>query len=443
MKVALDHINFKRGWPTPRIIPAQALNAAAAKVFGQEGIENDLEYGPGHGIQPLRENIANWLSQAYIPAAGKINEDRILVTNGASNGLAMLLQKIADPVFTRAVWLIEPTYFLACPIFRDAGMGGRIRGVPETEDGVDLEFLAKALSEVDRDGHFETPAPKKTPELNYPKIYRHIIYLIPTFSNPSGKTMELRSREALVRLARKHDALVISDDVYDFLKWPALERDRNKDVGACPPRLVDVDHNLDGCLPYGNCVSNGSFSKIVAPGVRVGWLEGSTKLMSVMGTVGATASGGCQSHMASLLINELLANGTIQDHIEKVLIPTYKARYYSLMGAIEKYLVPLGVTVGSGTDYDSRGMAGGFFTYISFEKCGINTDIIAPIALHAYNLQIAPGHIFAVPDDPSSKERTIKSYGKGARLCWAWHEEEKLVEGILRLATVIKSLKTI
>lgn len=283
-----SQINLQRGWPSARLHPVQALEAASASLFRQDDAAEQFFYGPGLGKPSLRELIANWLTDFYAPTAGPVTAGRVGVTNGASNGLATVLQKFTDPKYTRAVWMVEPTYFLACPIFRDAGLAGRIKGAPEGSDGVDLNFLAAALQDVDdswpRDG--DGASPGKSAELGYPKIYRHVIYLVPTFSNPSGKTMSLESRRRLVRLARKHDALLISDDVYDMLRWPAREDGGSEAVAVVPPpRLVDVDRELESATTFGNAVSNGSFSKIVAPGMRLGWIEASPAFTATIRTV--------------------------------------------------------------------------------------------------------------------------------------------------------------
>ncbi|KAF6818836.1 aminotransferase [Colletotrichum musicola] len=441
-----SQINLKRGWPSARLHPVQALEAASASLFRQDKIAEQFFYGPGLGKASLRELIANWLTDFYAPAAGPISPLRIGVTNGASNGLAIVLQKFTDPKYTHAVWMVEPTYFLACPIFRDAGLAGRIRGAPESRDGVDLDFLAGALRDVDdswpRDGDGAS-SPGKSAQLGYPKIYRHVIYLIPTFSNPSGKTMSLESRRRLVRLARKHDALLITDDVYDMLRWPARE-DGGSDVVAAvpPPRLVDIDRELEGATAFGNAVSNGSFSKIVAPGMRLGWIEASNAFTATIQTVGATASGGGQAHFSSLVVENILAGGGLTRHINGVLIPTYRKRYRALVGAIRRHLYPLGVRLVSDPSLEEGGLAGGFFLYISF---GAGTaevaGEIARISLQQFNLHIGPGHIFGVPDDPLSGDRGRATYYGGARLCWAWHEEEELVEGIERLAIVVKGVQ--
>lgn len=91
--------------------------------------------------------------------------------------------------------------------------------------------------------------------------------------------MSLARRESLVRLARNYDALVLTDDVYDFLQWPSVP-ERPLPEHACLPRLVDIDRYLDGgpVDEWGHTMSNGSFSKIIGPGVRTGWAEASDKV---------------------------------------------------------------------------------------------------------------------------------------------------------------------
>lgn len=93
------------------------------------------------------------------------------------------------------------------------------------------------------------------------------------------KVVSLRRREGLVRLARRFDALIIADDVYDFLQWPADPNSPHIRETASIPRIVDVDGYLDGGPKnrFGNAMSNGSFSKLIGPGMRVGWAEGTEK----------------------------------------------------------------------------------------------------------------------------------------------------------------------
>lgn len=125
------------------------------------------------------------------------------------------------------------------------------------------------------------PPQKLKPPRPWRKIYKHVIYAVPTFANPSGKVMSLDHRERLVRLARQYDALLVTDDVYDFLQWPSSPGgNRELQDHACVPRLVDVDRYLDGgpVDEWGHAISNGSFSKLIGPGTRTGWAEATEKV---------------------------------------------------------------------------------------------------------------------------------------------------------------------
>jgi len=271
-------INLARGWPNPSLLPVTELAKASALSFTNLEIRtphSSLEYGPDEGYAPLRHSVAAWLTDFYEPRE-PIPVGRICITGGASQNLASLLLTFTDPAVTRAVWMVAPTYFCACRIFDDAGFAGRMRAVPEDQEGLDIGALEHGLvrseAEVQRpNAHDRT----KSPRLGR-KIYRHVIYAVPTFANPSGKVMSLARREALVRLARRHDALIIADDVYDMLQWSlAPENDVSFPEKAGWPRVVDVDRYLDGgpVDDHGNAVSNGSFSKIAGPGNRTGWAE--------------------------------------------------------------------------------------------------------------------------------------------------------------------------
>lgn len=274
-------INLQLGWPSPRLFPAEQLAAATNSSLLDPSIAKDaLIYGPDLGYSPLRHSIAKWLSSFYYPPSGEISPERVIVTGGASQNLASILQVFSDPNITRRVWMVEPTYFLACTIFEDAGFAGKLRGVPENEQGIDLQFLKKALIEFEeserQNGHYK----ELKPSTQYGKVFKHLLYLTPTFSNPSAKTIPTSLRQELVKLAREFDILIISDDVYDWLRWPSDETAAsNAKLAQIPPRLVDVDRSTCSMDSWGNSISNGSFSKIVAPGVRVGWAEASPKMI--------------------------------------------------------------------------------------------------------------------------------------------------------------------
>jgi DNA-binding transcriptional MocR family regulator len=275
----LQIINLQLGWPSPSLCPAKELAKATAAALADPTVaEAALIYGPDLGYTPLRESIAQWLSTFYLPSAGPIPCDRIAITGGASQNLASILQVFTDPNATKCIWMVEPTYFMACTIFQDAGFTGKMKGVPENEHGPDIAFFRTALesfeSEVKQNGVYEDLKPA-----GQYKVFRHIMYITPTFSNPSAKTMSVPVREQLLELAREYDVLIISDDVYDFLRWnPDESKPCSVTLAPIPPRFVDLDRATSESDSWGNSISNGSFSKIVAPGVRVGWAEASSKM---------------------------------------------------------------------------------------------------------------------------------------------------------------------
>ncbi|KAF4958821.1 hypothetical protein FGADI_2165 [Fusarium gaditjirri] len=453
-------INLQLGWPSPSLFPAPQLLNGATKVLQSENkLASALIYGPDAGYEPLRESIATWLSSCY-SISPPISKDRICVTSGASASLHNILSKFTEPGYTRRIWMIEPSYFLACPIFTDNGFEGRLRGIPEDDQGLDTEFLRKALEEVERDAtHPQVPKTKTSPT-RY-KLYKHIIYAVPTFSNPSGKTMSLGRRHQLVRLAREFDALVVADDVYDVLRWPEEEDEAQRKLGAIPPRIVDVDRVLDGGpgSEWGNAISNGSFSKIIAPGVRTGWVESTPKLILSLSELGANKSGGCPSHLAATFIEEMLSSGQLQAHINDTLISAYRSRYYMLRHAIRSLLEPLGFSISTGTPYSGKldpgiqsngvshgevAVAGGFFVYLTIpDDLPLSSAELAAYALEKYNLKFAFGAMMAVEGDKSSTERGDQGYSKGIRLCWAWHSEGEISEGIDRLASLVREFKAV
>ncbi|TVY53571.1 Uncharacterized protein LSUE1_G010204, partial [Lachnellula suecica] len=428
------------------LLPAAILETIIKELLQRpDAAIKALLYGLSAGYNGLRYKVSQWLTENYKPR-DRITPDRILISCGASHNLASILQMFSDPLYTRGIWMIEPTYFLACDIFANAGFQGRLHGVPEDDEGVDVEFLRSALRKEDRGHHGSEHRVKKGN-----KFYKHFIYCVPTFSNPSSKTMSLSRRKKLVEIAREFDALVVTDDCYDFLRWPEDNSIEQTELGPCPPRLVDIDRSMEGCSKFGNTVSNGTFSKLIGPGVRVGWAEGTSSFVGALAAAGANQSGGNPSQLSSSFAHRLLERGVLQQHIATVLIPAYRRRYSILMGSIRRHLVPLGVKVLSGAPYrtpsktESNGEdhveVGGFFTYITFPHDLPTADVLADEASARFSVHFAYGKMFEVEGDNESGVRKGNDFRHAARLCWAWESENFLAEGPERLAELILSLR--
>ncbi|KAK3391108.1 aminotransferase [Podospora didyma] len=430
-------INLIRGWPSPHLLPADLLAKASARVLSDPGIfVPALQYAPDPGYQPLREELARWLRRAYFPSpdsplsgggsGGGKEAENICITGGASQSIACLLQSFTDPGYTRAVWAVAPCYFLACPIFEDAGFKGRLRGVPEDEEGVDLGFLRRGLEGMRRDED-EAPGLDR-------KIYRHVIYVVPTSANPSGKTMSLRRREGLVKLAREFDALVICDDVYDFLQWPPLL-----------PRLSDIDLAL-GRSPFdppgkvfGHAVSNGSFSKLIGPGMRTGWTHSTPDFALGVSKTGSTRSGGAPSQLAAAMIHQMLASGDLDRHLDNKVRPALQARHAAVVQAVKQELGggDLGVQVLEEGDL-GKGMFGGYFLWLTLPEGGPDAATVAEWAKQEENLIVAEGAVFEVIGQEGGE--AIR-FPRNIRICYSWEEEEDVVEGVKRLERVLRRVR--
>ncbi|MCJ1314112.1 hypothetical protein MMC25_007792 [Agyrium rufum] len=393
----LRPINLHWGKPAPDLLPSQELAKAAQTVFSDPAITvTSLQYGDNAGYKPLRKELSSWLSGLY---GSEDNSDQICVTGGASQGMANILQVLTDPLATRAVWMVAPCFYMACRIFEDAGFTGKLRGVHEGNEGVmDLDFLEREMVLVDSQERTELTSKPKNPTR---KTYSHIIYTVPTFSNPSGKTMPLECRERLIQIARKHDALIISDDIYDMIQWPSSgSSSSNARRTDALPRLVDIDRSLPPLAsdPYhfGNALSNGSFSKIIAPGVRTGWIDATPMLVNAVSMCGSTIAGGCPSQLVAAMITQLIRSGFLQRHITDTLIPAYRRRRETMTKAVELNLEPVGamlVKISSAEKY----LVGGYFLWIELPS-GVESSKVVEFALEE-NLVVSAGVTFGVAGD--------------------------------------------
>lgn len=300
MKAEQEPINLLRGWPHPSLLPTDLIRQAAHDVLSDPSTAlPGLLYGPDEGDQRAREAIAAWFTTVtafrHHRPSQPIDAERICITGAASQNLSVALGVYTDPEYTRNVWIVTPAYMLVFRIFEDAGFGAKMRAVPEDEEGIDMEYLRHEMDKSERQAQDQgNRAPRFKPGRERAKVYKHVIYCVPSFSNPSSRSMSLRRRYQLVQLAREFDALISCDDVYDFLQWPiegascaasGREQHDSSLQTAHLARVVDVDSELDGGAMrngadgFGNVMSNGTWSKLAGPGLRSGWAEGSPKFV--------------------------------------------------------------------------------------------------------------------------------------------------------------------
>lgn len=349
---------------------------------------------------------------------------------------------LSDPLYTQRVWVVTPCFHLGCKTFEDAGLDGKLRAVPEMDLGIDLDHLERELSQFEAESSvsaaLETHQPPRTAKPTDParKYYRHLIYLVPTFSNPTGRTVPLAQRHCLVDLARRFDALVISDDIYDHIPYmTAAELDSKANATAILPRFVDIERMTNSgsgssCDSFGHTLSIGSFSKMIGPGVRTGWISASPGLTKALSGAGASQAGGCPSQLGSALVAEFMAAGHLDRHLRHTLLPAYARRRDLMTAAVRDLLGPLGVRVVN----DGDGRAGGFFLWLQLPG-GLGGGRVAARCAAPPAVAVLPGVAFQIGGDPHSS-----NCGSFLRLCFAWEDEGNIREGIRRLATVVEAM---
>lgn len=252
-----------------------------------------------------------------------------------------------------------------------------------------------------------------------------------------------------MQLARKYDALVICDDVYDFLQWsvPAQLPSTTSTQSPLPlppgtplPRLADIDRSLgrsshdpaDG-PSFGHTVSNGSFSKLIGPGVRTGWAEGATPAFALgLSQTGSTRSGGAPSQLVAAAIAEMLRAGDVDSHVAAAARPALRRRHAAAVGVVRSALGRFGVRVGAGGD----GVYGGYFLWLALREGGPRAREVAERARAEENLIVAEGDMFEVHGDEEAAR-----FPMNIRLCYSWEEEEDVVEGVQRLGRVLERLE--
>jgi 2-aminoadipate transaminase len=209
-------ISLAGGLPSPGAFPVGDLAAAVAEVLAEEGA---LQYSTTNGIAPLRA----WIGERH-----GADPDRVVVTHGSQQALDLIARVTLDPGDTVA--LADPGYIGAIQAFRLAG--GELLGVPGDREGMDVDALAGLLGKGTR-----------------PKL----VYIVANFDNPTGATLAGERRRALAALADRYGFLIVEDDPYGHLRWAGA---------SIPPVAAWTDR----------VVSLGTFSKILAPGLRIGYL---------------------------------------------------------------------------------------------------------------------------------------------------------------------------
>ncbi|KAI8927764.1 pyridoxal phosphate-dependent transferase [Entophlyctis helioformis] len=439
-----DWVSFEFGAPGADLLPSALFAQAAAHRFAQPDAHNSLQYGPILGDLRFRIELAKFLTRQY-GGSVPVQPESLCITNGASQSFSNIITMFTDA--QTVIFIENPTYFLAIRVLEDHGIQRKdLVAIPVDDHGIQVDCLRRELES-------RCPSPRQSqPQPSgpgfAPKRFPFMLYLVPTFSNPTGTTLSTDRRRDLAALARDHDMLIVCDDVYQLLPFTA---------DPIPDRLVSFDSSLasqpsrNGSPQerFGHIISNGSFSKIVAPGLRLGWVEAAPGIITQLDKSGLLFSGGCPNHVTSTIMLLALELGLVDKHLQR-LRTVYASRCAALCQALAK-----GLDVGGDNSMASFLVpTGGFFVWVKLTRLppSVTTlDVREYLVacdeadkghkdrpkMRSTDKAVTPERVSMTPGNAFSTDQT---HGSWFRVSFAMYDEERLVQGAERLCRVLRQL---
>lgn len=364
-------ISFAGGLPAEEHFPVAAVSEAFQRVMAQGN--KALQYGLTEGYLPLREALCGRMAKKGI----RVTPDEMLLTTGSQQAIDLLTRIYIDP---GDVILVErPTYLSALQVFRS--YGAKTVSVEADSDGLDLADLEAKLLQ------------------HKPKM----LYVIPTFSNPTGKSWSAERRRAVLELCRRTDTLILEDDPYGELKFG--------DASLTYPSIFSMAPEVTGsCVVY-----TSTFSKTVAPGLRTGWVMGDADVIRNLARA-KQAADLQSSTLDQQTLYQLLAHFDLDGHIEFVR-KEYEARMRQMVGLLRDHAWP-GVTF--------EEPKGGMFIWVEFAP-GIDSGELLKTAVQ-HGVAFVPGVSFFA-EDPQLNT---------ARMNFTFADEAGTVEGMNRLSRALE-----
>jgi len=367
-----SNLAFDSGHAANAVLPDLTAEAERALTIYRS---ETLQYAPRPGLPDLRARIVEQMAADGIAAT----RDQVLVTNGAKHAIDLVCRVLLDE--GDAIVVTRPTYFTAIPIFRSYGV--RFIEVGQDRHGLDVDALASVLAQREREG------------LRQPKF----IYNVPDFHNPTGVTMSLERRLALLQLASERGIHVVEDSPYRKVRFE----------GPSIPSLKALD--ADDSVIY-----VGTFSKLMAPGLRVGWAIAATDMIARM--IQLKSDGG-SCPLTQRIIAEFLAGGRLTAHIERVQ-STYRQNRDAMVAAFRRELPEASFEIPEG----------GYYVWLTLPE-DVDCDRIARSASDG-GVTVLPGSkFFASSDVPYPKNHL--------RVAYSHATPEEIDDGIRRLATAYRA----
>ncbi|EPR61876.1 putative aminotransferase [Toxoplasma gondii TgCatPRC2] len=370
---ASEQVNLRLGYPAPLELPIKGLRKATAAKMAEDDPEFFM-YGVPEGFLEFRESLASFLSEEY---GFPVSSDELMAVNGSSGALDLICKVYTqggDVVFTE-----NPTYFLAYPTFRDYDL--KPIEVPMDQDGVNIEAFEELL-------------------LKYkPKLF----YTIPVAHNPTGRTTSSEKRKRIVELAVKHNFKVVADEVYQLLCFEGVD---------IPPPFAAFDHNNEHCV-----ISIGSFSKILAPALRLGWLQAHPSLLKPILACGMIESGGCLNPLICGFVQKTIDMGILKENV----VATRRA----LFGRCDRLRASLRKYMPKEASFEEP--IGGYFLIVKLPE-GIKSLDLLEEANKNHKVSFLPGTSFG------------KGFDDYIRLSFSYYCGDDLETGVKRIADALNVL---
>lgn len=364
-------ISLAGGFPATETFPQEVFDRINRHISDTQRALS-LQYGPTEGFDFLKDDIA-----AIMAAEGtEIDPAHVLVTTGGQQAIDLVTKTFVDP---GDVVLAEgPAYAGALTTF--SSYQTDVRHIAMDGDGLVVEALEETLGALDREGR-----------------RAKFLYVVPNFSNPGGTTLSLERRRRLVELAAERDLLLVEDNPYGLLRFD----------GDPLPTLLTLDAGR------GNVVYLGSFSKIISPGIRTGWIVAPQAVYHKM-VFGKQATDLCSSPLNQLFVHGFVSSGAWRDYVE-MLIGVYRGRRDAMLAA-------LGEEFPEGSTWNVP--VGGFFVWATVP--GVHTGDMLAKAIEE-NVAYVRGDAFYQDGQGTDS----------MRLNFSGSPEARLVEGVRRLGAVI------
>ena len=377
-------ISFAGGLPAPDVFPVQRFQEACHKVLAEQAA-SALQYGATEGYTALRELLANNMARYGI----KAKVENVLITSGSQQALDLigkLFINAGDRVVVEA-----PTYLGALQAFNI--YGAEYVSVPSDDNGLCTDLLEQPL----RSG---------------PKF----MYVLPNFQNPAGTTLSASRRRDLILLADKYGIPIVEDDPYGQLRYE----------GDHLPSLVVLDHEnvrRDSGYSIGNVIYLSTFSKTLAPGLRLGWIVAPPEVISKL----AQLKQGADLHTSTFtqfVAYEVACDGFLDKHV-KLIRQVYRERRDVMLQALQEYFPPAVTWTHP---------QGGLFLWVTLPE-GLDIQALLKSAIEQ--------NVAFVPGDSFYAQRCAQNDGREGsrhmRLNFSNAAPEQIREGIRRLAAAVKS----